>query len=95
MTSMKNEPKYIKFVDQKDDRKYYIYELVRGTGDMATYSKGSVIGKKTVFDVDSHVNVPVPINALKLGVHRGMKFVSYETLDEIEADLFMEAFMES
>ena len=93
MTTMKNEPQYIKFVDPKDERKYYIYEYVRGTGDMATYRKGSVIGKKTLFDKTATAESPV--NALKLMMYRGHKSELYETLDELEADLFMEAFMES
>lgn len=86
--------RYLKFTDQNDERKYYIYEWVMGQNEMASYRKGKVVGKKTVFDVDSQVNLPVPLNALKLGVHRGMKVEEYATLDDLEGDLFLEAFLE-
>jgi hypothetical protein len=84
--------KYLKFIDPIDQKKYHIYEWVRGIGEMATYRKGKVIGNKTMFDHEAQVNVPVPYNALKLGVHRGMKVEEYETLEALECELFMEAF---
>jgi hypothetical protein len=84
------EPKYIKFIDPRDSKKYFIFEYVRGTGEMATYRKGRIIGKKTAFDVDSHIESPV--GALKHMVHRGHKLETYTSLDELEAELFMEAF---
>ena len=84
--------KYIKFIDPNDDKKYYIYEYVRGMGEMSMYRKGSVKGKKTIFDEES--TAQAPINALKLMVHRGMKYEAYATLEDLEGDLFLESFLE-
>jgi len=84
---------YIKFIDPRNDKKYYIYEYVRGMGEMAIYRKGKVIGKRTVFDGDCQADAP--INALKLMMYRGHKFEMYETLEDLEGELFLEAFLES
>jgi hypothetical protein len=89
---MNNPDKYIKFIDPHDDKKYYIFEYVRGTGDMSIYRKGRVIGKKTVFDGDSQIDAPV--NALKLSLYRGHKFEMFKTLEDLEGDLFMEALLD-
>ena len=90
---MNNPDQYIKFIDLNDEKKYYIYEYVRGMGDIAIYRKGRVVGKnKTVFDGDSQIDVP--INALKLGLYRGHKFEMFKTLEDLEGDLFMEALLD-
>ena len=86
------EPVYLKFIDPNDSKKYYLYEYIRGTGEMATYRKGKVIGKKALFDVESKAEVPV--GALKHMVHRGHKLSTYETQEELECELFLEAFDE-
>jgi len=90
---METPDQYIKFIDPSDKRKYYIFEYVRGIGEMAIYRKGKVIGKKTVFDGDCQADAPV--NALKLMMYRGHKFESFATLEDLEGELFMEAFLES
>ena len=90
---MNTPDKYIKFIDPSDKKKYYIYEYVNGFGEMAIYKKGKVIGKKTVFDGDCQANAP--INALKLMIYRGHKFEMYATLEDLEGELFLEAFLES
>jgi len=90
---MNTPDQYIKFINPRDSKKYYIYEYVRGTGEMAIYSKGKVIGKKTVFDGDCQADAP--INALKLMMYRGHKYETYATLDDLEGELFLEAFLES
>ena len=86
------EPAYLKFIDPNDDKKYYLYEYVIGHGDMATYRKGKVIGKKSVFDTESQAQVPV--SALKHMLHRGHKFSEYATQDELEGELFLDAFVD-
>ena len=90
---METPDKYIKFINPQDSKKYYIYEYVKGFGDMSIYKKGKVTGKKTVFDGDSQADAPV--NALKLMLYRGHKFESYATLEDLEGDLFLEAFLDS
>lgn len=90
---METPDKYIKFISPHDKKKYFIFEYVRGTGEMAIYCKGKVIGKKTVFDGDCQADAP--INALKLMMYRGHKFETYETLEDLEGELFLEAFLES
>lgn len=84
------ESAYIKFIDPKDKKKFYLYEYVRGHGEMATYRKGRVIGKKSVFDYDAQAQAPV--NALKHMVHRGYKFSEYASQEELEGELFLDAF---
>jgi hypothetical protein len=84
---------YLKFIDKNDKKKYYIYEYVRGTGDMTIYRAGKVVGKKATFD-EFGMNSSMPLSTLKNMLHRGMKFDSYPTADELEADLFMESFLE-
>ena len=87
---MNNPDAYLKFTDPMDSKKYFIYEHVRGHGDMATYRKGKVVGKKTIFDVESQMEAP--ISSLKYMVHRGHKLEGYATYEELECELFMEAF---
>ena len=84
---------YIKFIDPQDKKKYYIYAYVRGMGDMAIYHRGKVIGKKTVFD-GMQMEADVPINALKFGMYSGHKLELYDSLEDLEGDLFLEAFLE-
>jgi hypothetical protein len=90
-----NQPKaYLKFIDpsQRDEKnKYSLYEYVKGTGDMSIYRKGNVVNKKTVFD-GMTVQAEMPLSSLKHMIHRGQKCDEYDSLDELEGELFMEAF---
>ncbi len=87
-----DKPKaYLKFIDPQDDSKYYIYEYIRGMGEMAMYCTGKIVGKKTQFDSMSP-QAMVPIGPLKLGIHRGCKCDTYDTIEELECELFLEAF---
>ena len=87
---METPDKYLRFVNRNDDKKYYIYEYVRGNGDMSIYRRGKVVGKRTVFE--NEFTSSMPLSTLKFMLHKGLKFQSFETLDELEAELFMEAF---
>jgi len=90
---MEKPKPYIKFVDPNDDRKYFIYEHVVGMGYMAIYVKGNVIGKKTMFD-KMNPKAKVPLSVLKFGMHQGQTLVEYNSLEELENDLFLENFLE-
>ena len=90
---MKNPDLYLKFIDPNDKKRYFIYEYVRGMNEMSIYRKGRVIGKKTTFDT-MDAQGSMPISVLKNMVHRGCKCVSFATYDDLEADLFMEAFLD-
>ena len=84
---------YLKFISPNDERKYFIYEFVKGTGDMAMYCKGRVIGNKTTFD-SMEAQATVALSVLKNCIHRGHKLEEYATFDDLEGDLFLEAFLE-
>tara|TARA_R110000765_G_scaffold94242_1_gene177779 strand:- start:282 stop:560 length:279 start_codon:yes stop_codon:yes gene_type:complete len=84
---------YLKFIDNHDKKKSFIYQYVRGTGDMTIYRAGKVIGKKTSFDAIG-MNSSMPLSTLNNMLHRGMKYTSYATLEDLEAELFMDAFLE-
>ena len=84
---------YLKFIDPASDKKYVIYEYVRGTGDMSIYCRGRVIGKKTAFDTMNPM-ASTPITVLKNMIHNKWKCDSFATYDDLEADLFMESFLE-
>ena len=85
--------RYYKFVDKFDDKKYFIYEWVRGVDDFATFRKGRVVGKKTCFE-KMDASPDMPLSFLRLNLHNGQKMDGYETIDELEAELFLEAFLE-
>ncbi|MCP3685934.1 MAG: hypothetical protein GY861_25080 [bacterium] len=83
-----NLVKYIKFVDSNG--KYFIFEFVRGTGEMATYRQGRVVGNKTNFE-KMGATPDMPLSFLKLNMYRGFKTDEYATLEDLEGELFLEA----
>ena len=83
---------YYRF-SERHTKKQYIYQFVRGQGDMATYTQGKIIGKKTNFEADG-MAIQAPIGALKNMVHRGLKCEEFEKLEDLEAVLFLENFLE-
>ena len=90
---METPDKYLKFIDKFDSKKYYIYEWVRGTGNMTIYRGGRVVGKTTKFDAVG-MNANMPLSTLKNMLHAGLKYESYANLEDLEGDLFMEAFLD-
>ena len=80
-------PMYYKFTDSNG--KYFIYEYIVGFGDMATYKIGKIVGKKTIFE-SVEACVQIPIGVLKRTMHIGHTINEYETLEDLEGELFLE-----